>query len=114
MRSGVLRGCACPRGPTDPPLAADYPWRWSRSIPLNSALIKWMYLPDFYMAPNSINLISEYGQLPLAHWHVLLSLCLSVRLSVLPAEVGRRPVLRIHGEQTPGYWAPPCPLHTGP
>lgn len=38
---------------------ADYPWRWSQAIPMNSALIKWLYLPDFFRAPNSTNLISE-------------------------------------------------------
>lgn len=37
----------------------DYPWRWSNSIPLNSALVKWLYLPDFFQAPKSTNLISE-------------------------------------------------------
>lgn len=37
----------------------DYPWRWSQAIPMNSALIKWLYLPDFFRAPNSTNLISE-------------------------------------------------------
>lgn len=26
---------------------------------MNSALIKWLYLPDFFRAPNSTNLISE-------------------------------------------------------
>lgn len=37
----------------------DYPWRWSQTIPLNSALIKWLYLPDFFQVPKSTNLISE-------------------------------------------------------
>jgi len=37
----------------------DYPWRWSQSLPMNSALIKWLYLPDFFVAPKSTNLISE-------------------------------------------------------
>uniref|UniRef100_A0A7M4EJB3 Piezo type mechanosensitive ion channel component 1 (Er blood group) n=1 Tax=Crocodylus porosus TaxID=8502 RepID=A0A7M4EJB3_CROPO len=59
-----------------PALCKDYPWRWSRSIPLNSALIKWMYLPDFYMAPNSINLISDF----------LLLLCASQQWRVFEAE----------------------------
>lgn len=26
---------------------------------MNSALIKWLYLPDFFRAPNSTNLISK-------------------------------------------------------
>lgn len=26
---------------------------------MNSALIKWLYLPDFFRTPNSTNLISE-------------------------------------------------------
>uniref|UniRef100_A0A5F8G4L5 Piezo type mechanosensitive ion channel component 1 (Er blood group) n=1 Tax=Monodelphis domestica TaxID=13616 RepID=A0A5F8G4L5_MONDO len=42
-----------------PALCIDYPWRWSNAIPMNSALIKWLYLPDFFMRPNSTNLISE-------------------------------------------------------
>lgn len=41
------------------PLPTDYPWRWSQAIPMNSALIKWLYLPDFFRAPNSTNLISK-------------------------------------------------------
>lgn len=40
-------------------LPTDYPWRWSQAIPMNSALIKWLYLPDFFRAPNSTNLISK-------------------------------------------------------
>jgi len=43
-----------------PPVPPDYPWRWSRALPVNSALIKWLYLPDFFVAPKSTNLISEY------------------------------------------------------
>ncbi|XP_054856190.1 piezo-type mechanosensitive ion channel component 1 [Eublepharis macularius] len=43
-----------------PALCIDYPWRWSQAIPVNSVLIKWMYLPDFYMKPNSINLLSDF------------------------------------------------------
>ncbi|XP_062997362.1 piezo-type mechanosensitive ion channel component 1 [Elgaria multicarinata webbii] len=45
---------------TPPVLCIDYPWRWSRSIPVNSVLIKWMFLPDFFMKPNSINLMSDF------------------------------------------------------
>uniref|UniRef100_A0A8C0UDY1 Piezo TM25-28 domain-containing protein n=1 Tax=Cyanistes caeruleus TaxID=156563 RepID=A0A8C0UDY1_CYACU len=37
-----------------PALCMDYPWRWSDTIPLNSALIKWLYLPDFFQAPNRV------------------------------------------------------------
>lgn len=40
-------------------LSVDYPWRWSKAIPMNSELIKWLYLPDFFRAPNSTNLISK-------------------------------------------------------
>uniref|UniRef100_A0A670IWN9 Piezo type mechanosensitive ion channel component 1 (Er blood group) n=1 Tax=Podarcis muralis TaxID=64176 RepID=A0A670IWN9_PODMU len=43
-----------------PVLCIDYPWRWSHAIPINSVLIKWMYFPDFYMKPNSINLMSDF------------------------------------------------------
>ncbi|XP_007477361.1 piezo-type mechanosensitive ion channel component 1 isoform X1 [Monodelphis domestica] len=43
-----------------PALCIDYPWRWSNAIPMNSALIKWLYLPDFFMRPNSTNLISDF------------------------------------------------------
>ncbi|XP_075795990.1 piezo-type mechanosensitive ion channel component 1 isoform X2 [Pelodiscus sinensis] len=59
-----------------PALCRDYPWRWSESIPINSALIKWMYLPDFYVAPNSANLISDF----------LLLLCASQQWQVFAAE----------------------------
>ena len=37
----------------------DYPWRWSSTVTINSALIKWIYLPDFYTIPNSKNLMGE-------------------------------------------------------
>ncbi|XP_040426894.1 piezo-type mechanosensitive ion channel component 1 isoform X1 [Cygnus olor] len=43
-----------------PALCVDYPWRWSRSLPINSALIKWLYLPDFFVAPKSTNLINDF------------------------------------------------------
>lgn len=56
------------RSPGTRPLPTDYPWRWSQAIPMNSVLIKWLYLPDFFMAPNSTNLISECPQAgPLVH-----------------------------------------------
>uniref|UniRef100_A0A8C4XZG2 Piezo type mechanosensitive ion channel component 1 (Er blood group) n=1 Tax=Gopherus evgoodei TaxID=1825980 RepID=A0A8C4XZG2_9SAUR len=72
-----------------PALCIDYPWRWSRSIPMNSALIKWMYLPDFYMAPNSTNLISDF----------LLLLCASQQWQVFTAERTEE-WLRAAGENT--------------
>ncbi|KAK0143553.1 Piezo-type mechanosensitive ion channel component 1 [Merluccius polli] len=40
-----------------PALCKDYPWRWNTPVLINSALIKWIYLPDFYTEPNSQNLI---------------------------------------------------------
>uniref|UniRef100_A0A670YRQ8 Piezo type mechanosensitive ion channel component 1 (Er blood group) n=1 Tax=Pseudonaja textilis TaxID=8673 RepID=A0A670YRQ8_PSETE len=43
-----------------PVLCIDYPWRWSPTLPITSVLIKWMYLPDFFMKPNSINLMSDF------------------------------------------------------
>ncbi|XP_023560947.1 piezo-type mechanosensitive ion channel component 1 isoform X3 [Octodon degus] len=59
-----------------PALCVDYPWRWSQAIPMNSALIKWLYLPDFFRAPNSTNLISDF----------LLLLCASQQWQVFSAE----------------------------
>ncbi|XP_069871871.1 piezo-type mechanosensitive ion channel component 1-like [Dipodomys merriami] len=59
-----------------PALCVDYPWRWSQAIPMNSALIKWLYLPDFFRAPNSTNLISDF----------LLLLCASQQWQVFAAE----------------------------
>lgn len=50
-------------GPHMLPAPADYPWRWSQAIPMNSALIKWLYLPDFLRAPDSTSLISECPRL---------------------------------------------------
>ncbi|NXT39329.1 PIEZ1 protein, partial [Pelecanoides urinatrix] len=43
-----------------PALCVDYPWRGSQARPINSALIKWLYLPDFFVAPKSINLINDF------------------------------------------------------
>ncbi|XP_030621028.1 piezo-type mechanosensitive ion channel component 1 [Chanos chanos] len=43
-----------------PALCIDYPWRWNNSVTINSALIKWIYLPDFYTIPNSKNLIADF------------------------------------------------------
>ncbi|KAM4833463.1 LOW QUALITY PROTEIN: piezo-type mechanosensitive ion channel component 1 [Thomomys bottae] len=59
-----------------PALCIDYPWRWSQAIPVNSALIKWLYLPDFFRAPNSTNLISDF----------LLLLCAAQQWQVFSAE----------------------------
>jgi hypothetical protein len=41
------------------PPSIDYPWRWNTPVIINSALIKWIYLPDFYTIPNSKNLIGQ-------------------------------------------------------
>ncbi|MBV98312.1 Piezo-type mechanosensitive ion channel component 1, partial [Eschrichtius robustus] len=54
-----------------PALCIDYPWRWSRAVPVNSALIRWLYLPDFFSAPNATNLISESPGAPRAHTALL-------------------------------------------
>uniref|UniRef100_A0A8C1RLV0 Piezo-type mechanosensitive ion channel component 1 n=1 Tax=Cyprinus carpio TaxID=7962 RepID=A0A8C1RLV0_CYPCA len=43
-----------------PALCIDYPWRWKTSVTIHSALVKWIYLPDFYTIPNSRNLISDF------------------------------------------------------
>ncbi|XP_069030806.1 piezo-type mechanosensitive ion channel component 1 isoform X1 [Embiotoca jacksoni] len=43
-----------------PALCIDYPWRWKTRVLMNSALIKWIYLPDFYTLPNSKNLIADF------------------------------------------------------
>ncbi|XP_077437796.1 piezo-type mechanosensitive ion channel component 1 isoform X2 [Vanacampus margaritifer] len=43
-----------------PALCKDYPWRWNTPLLMNSALIKWFYLPDFYTVPNSKNLIVDF------------------------------------------------------
>ncbi|XP_038593080.1 piezo-type mechanosensitive ion channel component 1 isoform X4 [Micropterus salmoides] len=43
-----------------PALCIDYPWRWNIPVLMNSALIKWIYLPDFYTVPNSKNLIADF------------------------------------------------------
>ncbi|KAL2088481.1 hypothetical protein ACEWY4_015380 [Coilia grayii] len=55
-----------------PALCIDYPWRWSSSVTINSALIKWLYLPDFYTIPNSKNLMADFLLLMCAsqQWHV--------------------------------------------
>ncbi|XP_042741797.1 piezo-type mechanosensitive ion channel component 1 isoform X1 [Lagopus leucura] len=58
-----------------PALCMDYPWRWSRSLPMNSALIKWLYLPDFFVAPKSTNLINDFVLLLCAaqQWRVFVA-----------------------------------------
>ncbi|NXN95996.1 PIEZ1 protein, partial [Rhinopomastus cyanomelas] len=59
-----------------PALCKDYPWRWSQALPINSAVIKWLYLPDFFVAPKSINLINDF----------LLLLCAAQQWRVFEAE----------------------------
>ncbi|CAN2389469.1 positive regulation of cell-cell adhesion mediated by integrin [Pristimantis euphronides] len=59
-----------------PVLCIEYPWRWDKFVPVNSALIKWMYLPDFYTTPNATNLISDF----------LLLLCVSQQWKVFVNE----------------------------
>ncbi|XP_021264227.1 piezo-type mechanosensitive ion channel component 1 isoform X2 [Numida meleagris] len=58
-----------------PALCMDYPWRWSQSLPMNSALIKWLYLPDFFVAPKSTNLINDFVLLLCAaqQWRVFVA-----------------------------------------
>ncbi|XP_029962928.1 piezo-type mechanosensitive ion channel component 1 isoform X3 [Salarias fasciatus] len=55
-----------------PALCIDYPWRWNTLVLMNSALIKWIYLPDFYTVPNSRNLIADFVLLMCAsqQWRV--------------------------------------------
>ena len=43
-----------------PALSIYYQRRWNQAIPMTSVLIKWLYLPDFFRAPNSTNLISVF------------------------------------------------------
>ncbi|XP_035462912.2 piezo-type mechanosensitive ion channel component 1 isoform X3 [Scophthalmus maximus] len=43
-----------------PALCIDYPWRWNTPVLMNSALIKWIFLPDFFTVPNSKNLIADF------------------------------------------------------
>ncbi|TSK20074.1 Piezo-type mechanosensitive ion channel component 1 [Bagarius yarrelli] len=59
-----------------PALCIDYPWRWKHSVNINSALIKWLYLPDFYSIPNSKNLIADF----------LLLMCTSLQWAVFENE----------------------------
>ncbi|XP_063169125.1 LOW QUALITY PROTEIN: piezo-type mechanosensitive ion channel component 1 [Candoia aspera] len=59
-----------------PVLCIDYPWRWSHTLPITSVLIKWMYFPDFFVKPNSINLMSDF----------LLLLCASQQWKVFANE----------------------------
>ncbi|KAM6325133.1 LOW QUALITY PROTEIN: piezo-type mechanosensitive ion channel component 1 [Podargus strigoides] len=72
-----------------PALCVDYPWRWSRALPVNSALIKWLYLPDFFVAPKSINLINDF----------VLLLCASQQWRVFEAERSEE-WLRVAGDNT--------------
>ncbi|KAJ8249401.1 hypothetical protein GJAV_G00234400 [Gymnothorax javanicus] len=59
-----------------PALCKDYPWRWNTPVTINSALIKWIYLPDFYTIPNSKNLIADF----------LLLMCASLQWKVFEDE----------------------------
>uniref|UniRef100_A0A4W4GYY3 Piezo-type mechanosensitive ion channel component n=1 Tax=Electrophorus electricus TaxID=8005 RepID=A0A4W4GYY3_ELEEL len=59
-----------------PTLCIDYPWRWKTSVTINSALIKWIFLPDFHTLPNSKNLIADF----------LLLMCVSQQLKVFENE----------------------------
>ncbi|XP_041125215.1 piezo-type mechanosensitive ion channel component 1-like isoform X1 [Polyodon spathula] len=59
-----------------PALCIDYPWRWNTTLTINSALIKWLYLPDFSTLPNSRNLIYDF----------LLLLCASQQWKVFEDE----------------------------
>uniref|UniRef100_A0A3P9K8U7 Piezo-type mechanosensitive ion channel component 1 n=1 Tax=Oryzias latipes TaxID=8090 RepID=A0A3P9K8U7_ORYLA len=47
-----------------PVLCMDYPWRWSNPVLQDwgtlDALIKWLYLPDFFTVPNSGNLMADF------------------------------------------------------
>ncbi|XP_029879733.1 LOW QUALITY PROTEIN: piezo-type mechanosensitive ion channel component 1 [Aquila chrysaetos chrysaetos] len=72
-----------------PALCVDYPWRWTRALPFNSALIKWLYLPDFFVAPKSTNLINDFALL----------LCAAQQWRVFEAE-GTEEWLRAAGENT--------------
>uniref|UniRef100_A0A8C5T364 Piezo TM25-28 domain-containing protein n=1 Tax=Malurus cyaneus samueli TaxID=2593467 RepID=A0A8C5T364_9PASS len=72
-----------------PALCRDYPWRWSDNIPLNSAIIKWLYLPDFFQAPKSTNLINDF----------MLLLCASQQWRVFKAERSE-PWLRAAGDNS--------------
>ncbi|GAB0195409.1 piezo-type mechanosensitive ion channel component 1 [Grus japonensis] len=72
-----------------PALCVDYPWRWSQALPVNSALIKWLYLPDFFVAPKSTNLINDF----------VLLLCAAQQWRVFEAERTEE-WLRAAGENT--------------
>ncbi|XP_062356270.1 piezo-type mechanosensitive ion channel component 1 [Cinclus cinclus] len=72
-----------------PALCMDYPWRWSETIPLNSALVKWLYLPDFFQAPKSTNLINDF----------MLLMCAAQQWRVFEAERSE-PWLRAAGDNS--------------
>ncbi|MEQ2206630.1 Piezo-type mechanosensitive ion channel component 1, partial [Xenoophorus captivus] len=59
-----------------PALCIDYPWRWNNQLLMSSALIKWIYLPDFYTVPNSKNLMADF----------LLLMCASQQWKVFKCE----------------------------
>ncbi|KAM6117865.1 LOW QUALITY PROTEIN: piezo-type mechanosensitive ion channel component 1 [Pterocles gutturalis] len=72
-----------------PGLCVDYPWRLSQALPFTSALIKWLYLPDFFVPPKSTNLINDF----------VLLLCASQQWRVFEAERTEE-WLRAAGENT--------------
>nr|DBA16933.1 TPA: hypothetical protein GDO54_002459 [Pyxicephalus adspersus] len=59
-----------------PVLCIEYPWRWDKIVPVNSALIKWMYLPDFFTPPKANVLIYDF----------ILLLCVSQQWKVFDNE----------------------------
>ncbi|XP_043937510.1 piezo-type mechanosensitive ion channel component 1 [Protopterus annectens] len=75
-----------------PALCIDYPWRWeSFFMPINSALIKWMYFPDYFIPPNSRNLMSDF----------LLLLCVSQQWKVF-ADEKKEEWIQLAGENRDG------------
>uniref|UniRef100_A0A8C4S4N3 Piezo TM25-28 domain-containing protein n=1 Tax=Erpetoichthys calabaricus TaxID=27687 RepID=A0A8C4S4N3_ERPCA len=58
-----------------PAFCTDYPWR-TPGLPFSSNLIKWLFLPDFAMPPNSSFLIYDF----------LLLLCVSLQWQVFEDE----------------------------
>lgn len=58
--------------------SVEYPWRWNTPVLMNSALIKWIHLPDFYTVPNSKNLIGQF--VCTCVMSVCVCVCITVRL----------------------------------
>ncbi|CAF91002.1 unnamed protein product, partial [Tetraodon nigroviridis] len=82
-----------------PALCIDYPWRWNTPVLINSALIKWIYLPDFHTVPDSRSLIADF----------VLLMCASQQWKVFECERSREWTL-LAGENTDdsmGVDAPP-------